>query len=59
VITNADSGNDPARRSSVRALTFGALTDRVGKSISRWCSIAGLAFGVYIFHKSMELLGAG
>jgi hypothetical protein len=41
------------------ALVLGALTYRVGKSISGWCSIAGLALGVYLFHKSMELLGAG
>ena len=41
------------------ALVFGALTDRVSKSISGWCSLAGLALGVYFFHKSMEFLGAG
>ena len=37
-------------------MILGALTDRVGKSISGWWSIAGLAPGIYFFHQSMEFL---
>jgi hypothetical protein len=41
------------------AIICGALTDWAGRSVSGWCSIGGLALGVYFFHKSMEFLAAG
>jgi hypothetical protein len=40
------------------AIAAGAATEWAGRSVSGWCSIGGLALGVYFFHKSMELLGA-
>jgi hypothetical protein len=40
------------------ALICGALTYRVGRTFSGWCSVGGLALGIYFFHKSMELLTA-
>lgn len=41
------------------ALICGALTYSTGRTLSGWCSVGGLALGIYFFHKSMELLGAG
>jgi hypothetical protein len=41
------------------ALICGALTDRFGRIVSGWSSIAGLALGVYFFSKTMELLSVG
>jgi hypothetical protein len=41
------------------AIAAGAATEWAGRSVSGWSSIGGLALGVYFFHKSMELLGAG
>jgi len=38
------------------ALILGALTEWAGRTVSGWCSVGGLALGVYFFHKSMELL---
>ena len=38
------------------ALICGAITEWAGRSVSGWCSIGGLALGVYFFHKSMGLL---
>jgi hypothetical protein len=40
------------------AIVYGALTDWAGRTVSGWCSIGGLALGVYFFHKSMEMLAA-
>ena len=39
------------------ALICGAITYRAGEIVSGWCSVGGLALGIYFFHKSMELLG--
>jgi hypothetical protein len=39
------------------ALICGALTYRAGEIVSGWCSVTGLALGIYFFHKSMELFG--
>jgi hypothetical protein len=39
------------------ALICGAVTYRAGGIVSGWCSVGGLALGIYFFHKSMELLG--
>lgn len=39
------------------ALICGAITYRAGATVSGWCSVGGLALGIYFFHKSMELLG--
>jgi hypothetical protein len=39
------------------ALICGAITYRAGRTVSGWCSVGGLALGIYFFHKSMELLG--
>jgi len=41
------------------ALVCGAITYRAGATVSGWCSIGGLALGIYFFHKAMELSGAG
>jgi len=41
------------------AILCGAMTDRYGRIVSGWSSIAGLALGIYFFSKSMELLGVG
>lgn len=38
------------------ALLCGAITLRAGPTVSGWCSIGGLALGVYFFSKSMDLL---
>ena len=40
------------------ALICGALTYLAGATVSGWCSIGGLALGIYFFHKCMELLVA-
>jgi hypothetical protein len=34
----------------------GALTEWAGKTVSGWCSIGGLALGIYFFSKSIDLL---
>ena len=39
------------------AIFCGAMTERFGRVVSGWTSIAGLALGIYFFSKSMELLG--
>jgi hypothetical protein len=39
------------------ALICGAITYKAGDIVSGWCSVGGLALGIYFFHKSMELLG--
>jgi hypothetical protein len=41
------------------AIICGAMTDRFGKIVSGWSSLAGLALGIYFFSKSMELLTVG
>ena len=38
------------------AIACGALTDWAGRTVSGWCSVGGLALGVYFFHKCMEVL---
>ncbi|HME30596.1 MAG TPA: hypothetical protein VKE53_12135 [Pseudolabrys sp.] len=38
------------------AFICGAITEWLGGTVSGWCSIGGLALGIYFFHKSMELL---
>jgi len=39
------------------SLVCGALTYSAGEIVALWCSVGGLALGIYFFHKSMELLG--
>ena len=41
------------------AINCGAITERAGKIVSGWSSIAGLALGIYFFNLSMQLLGSG
>lgn len=41
------------------AIFCGAITERFGRIVSGWSSIAGLALGIYFFGKSMELLAVG
>ena len=41
------------------AIVCGAITERAGKVVSGWSSIAGLALGIYFFNLSMQLLGTG
>jgi len=41
------------------AILCGAMTDRYGRIVSGWSSIAGLALGIYFFSRSMELLAVG
>jgi hypothetical protein len=41
------------------AIICGAVTERAGRIVSGWSSIAGLALGIYFFSVSMELLSAG
>ena len=38
------------------AIVCGALMQWAGNIISGWSSIAGLALGIYFFHKCMEVL---
>ncbi|HTM73104.1 MAG TPA: hypothetical protein VL198_07720 [Pseudolabrys sp.] len=38
------------------AIVCGALMQWAGNTISGWSSIAGLALGIYFFHKCMEVL---
>ena len=40
------------------AIACGALMLWAGNTISGWSSIAGLALGIYFFHKCMEVLPA-
>ena len=40
------------------AIICGAITQWAGRTVSGWCSVGGLALGIYFFHKSMELLVA-
>ena len=35
------------------AIICGALTEWAGKTVSGWCSIGGLALGIYFFSKSL------
>ena len=37
------------------AIICGAITEWAGKTVSGWCSIGGLALGIYFFSKSMDL----
>ena len=37
------------------AIVSGALMQWAGNTISGWSSIAGLALGIYFFHKCMEV----
>ena len=39
------------------AIICGAITEWAGKTVSGWCSIGGLALGIYFFSKSMDLFG--
>jgi hypothetical protein len=41
------------------AIICGALTEWASKTVSGWCSIGGLALGIYFFSKSMDLLATG
>ena len=41
------------------ALICGAITLPAGPTVSGWCSIGGLALGVYFFSKSMDLFMPG
>ena len=41
------------------AILCGAVTERFGRVVSGWTSIAGLALGIYFFSRSMELLAVG
>jgi hypothetical protein len=41
------------------AIICGAITQWAGKTVSGWCSVGGLALGIYFFHKSMELFVTG
>jgi len=38
------------------AIICGTITYRAGGIVSGWCSIGGLALGIYFFHKAMEFL---
>jgi hypothetical protein len=40
------------------ALICGAITQWAGRTVSGWCSVGGLALGIYFFHKSMAFLAA-
>jgi hypothetical protein len=40
------------------ALICGAITYGAGKTVSGWCSVGGLALGIYFFHLSMSFLTA-
>jgi hypothetical protein len=40
------------------ALMCGAITQWAGRTVSGWCSVGGLALGIYFFHKSMAFLAA-
>ncbi len=41
------------------ALICGAIAFPAGPTVSGWCSIGGLALGVYFFSKSMDLFMPG
>jgi hypothetical protein len=41
------------------AIICGAITQWAGKTVPGWCSVGGLALGIYFFHKSMELFVTG
>jgi hypothetical protein len=41
------------------AIICGAITQWAGRTVSGWCSVGGLALGIYFFHKSMELFLKG
>jgi hypothetical protein len=41
------------------AIICGAITEWAGKTVSAWCSVGGLALGIYFFHKTMEHFAAG
>jgi hypothetical protein len=39
------------------AILFGVVSERwVGETFSRWSAVAGFVFGVYLVHKSFELI---
>jgi hypothetical protein len=41
------------------AIICGAITERAGRLVSGYCSLGGLALGIYFFSKSMTLLMSG
>ena len=41
------------------AITCGAITQWAGRTVSGWSSLGGLALGIYLLHKSMELFWTG
>jgi hypothetical protein len=41
------------------AIICGAITEWAGRLVSGYCSLGGLALGIYFFSKSMALLMAG
>jgi hypothetical protein len=41
------------------AIICGAITQWAGKTVSGWCSVGGLALGIYFFHRSMESFVTG
>jgi hypothetical protein len=39
------------------AFLMGALAERLGgKTLSGWAAIGGLALGIYLFHKSLDII---
>jgi hypothetical protein len=41
------------------AIICGAITEWAGRLVSGYCSLGGLALGIYLFSKSMALLMTG
>ena len=41
------------------AIICGAITEGAGKLVSGYCSLGGLALGIYFFSKTMQLLTGG
>ena len=41
------------------AIICGAITESAGRLVSGYCSLGGLALGIYFFSKSMALLMTG
>ncbi|MFI4960432.1 MAG: hypothetical protein ACHP82_03140 [Hyphomicrobiales bacterium] len=39
------------------AFLMGALAERLGgKTLSGWAAVGGLALGIYLFHKSLDII---
>lgn len=39
------------------AFLMGALAERLGgKTLSGWAAIGGVALGIYLFHKSLDII---